>query len=400
MKNVLITGASGFVGKNMTAALRNIRDGKDGSRPSLRIGEIYLIDVDSSEAYFQAACEKADFVFNFAGVNRPKDESDFKKGNADFTVKLLSALKKAGNRCPVMQASSVQASLIGRYADGEYGKSKRAGEDAVFSYGRECGVEVMVYRFPNIFGKWCRPNYNSAVATFCHNTANGRPVSVNDPTVELELLYVDDLVREMLDALEGKAHRCEYADLEPVFCENGSFCAVPTTHKVTLGYVAELLSGFAEQPETLMIPEIPDGSFEKKLWSTYISYLPAHKVAFDLKKSEDDRGSFTELFKSAACGQVSVNITKPGVTKGQHWHSTKWEFFVVVAGHGLIRQRRIGDSEIIETEVSGERPRAVHMLPGYTHSITNLSKTDDLITVMWANESFDPQRPDTYHEEV
>ena len=398
--NILITGAAGFVGKNLTAALRNIKEGKDRTRPSLEIGELYLYDLGSTEAELDEACERADFVFNLAGVNRPVDPADFNRGNRDFAALLLEKLKAHGNTCPVMLASSLQATLIGRYAEGEYGKSKRAGEELFFDYAAESGARVLVYRFPNLFGKWCRPNYNSAVATFCHNTANGLPLTVNDPVVELTLLYIDDLVCEMLDAIEGREHRCDYDGLEPVFCAEGRFCAAPVTHKVTLGRIVELLGIFAEQPRTRMIPEIPDGSFEKKLWSTYLSYLPPSAVAYDLKMNVDHRGSFTELFKSEKCGQVSVNISKPGITKGEHWHNTKWEFFVVVSGHGLIRQRRVGSDEVIETEVSGERMQAVHMLPGYTHSIVNLSDTEDMVTVMWANERFDPEHPDTYFEKI
>ena len=398
--NILITGAAGFVGKNLTAALRNIKEGKDRTRPSLEIGELYLYDLGSTEAELDEACERADFVFNLAGVNRPVDPADFNRGNRDFAALLLEKLKSHGNTCPVMLASSLQATLIGRYAEGEYGKSKRAGEELFFDYAAESGARVLVYRFPNLFGKWCRPNYNSAVATFCHNTVNGLPLTVNDPAVELTLLYIDDLVCEMLDAVEGREHRCDYDGLEPVFCAEGRFCAAPVTHKVTLGRIVELLGIFAEQPRTRLIPEIPDGSFEKKLWSTYLSYLPTSAVAYDLKMNVDHRGSFTELFKSENCGQVSVNISKPGVTKGEHWHNTKWEFFVVVSGHGLIRQRRVGSDEVIETEVSGERMQAVHMLPGYTHSIVNLSDTEDMVTVMWANERFDPEHPDTYFEKI
>ncbi|MBQ8388282.1 MAG: NAD-dependent epimerase/dehydratase family protein [Clostridia bacterium] len=398
--NILITGAAGFVGKNLTAALRNIKEGKDRTRPGLEIGELYLYDLGSTEAELDEACERADFVFNLAGVNRPVDPADFNRGNRDFAALLLEKLKSHGNTCPVMLASSLQATLIGRYAEGEYGKSKRAGEELFFDYAAESGARVLVYRFPNLFGKWCRPNYNSAVATFCHNTANGLPLTVNDPAVELTLLYIDDLVCELLDAVEGREHRCDYDGLEPVFCAEGRFCAAPVTHKVTLGRIVELLGIFADQPKTRMIPEIPDGSFEKKLWSTYLSYLPPSAVAYDLKMNVDHRGSFTELFKSENCGQVSVNISKPGITKGEHWHNTKWEFFVVVSGHGLIRQRRVGSDEVIETEVSGERMQAVHMLPGYTHSIVNLSDTEDMVTVMWANERFDPEHPDTYFEKI
>ena len=397
--NVLITGAGGFVGKNLTEALRNIKNGKDRTHPTLEIGELYLYDIDSSEDVLEEGCKNADFVFNLAGVNRPQNASEFMEGNFGFASKLLEKLEKYENSCPVMLASSIQATLIGRY-DSDYGRSKKAGEELFFSYGERTGAKVLVYRFPNLFGKWCRPNYNSAVATFCHNIANDLPITVNDPTVSLELLYIDDLVCEMLCALEGREHRCEFDGIDTVLCENGRYCASPISHKVTLGEITELLYSFADQPKTLMIPEIPENSFAKKLYSTYLSYLPKEKVAFGLKMNTDARGSFTELFRSASCGQVSVNISKPGITKGQHWHNTKWEFFVVVSGHGLIQMRKIGTDEVLRFEVSGEKIEAVHMLPGYTHNIINLSETEDLVTVMWANESFDPEHPDTYFETV
>ena len=396
---VLITGANGFVGKNLTEALKNIRDGKDRTRPDLKIEEIYLYDIDSSKEELETACEKADFVFNLAGVNRPKDSSEFIKGNFGFASDLLDTLKRYNNKCPVMLASSVQATLIGRY-DGDYGRSKKAGEELFFNYSAETGARVFVYRFPNLFGKWCRPNYNSAVATFCYNTANDLPITVNDRSTQLELLYIDDLVAEMLDALEGKEHHCEFDGLKTVLCENGKYSAAPITHKVTLGEIADLLENFKAQPETLLMPEIPENSFAKKLYSTYLSYLPKEKVAFPFKMNVDNRGSFTELLKTQNCGQFSVNISKPGITKGQHWHNSKWEFFIVVSGHGLIEERKIGSDEVLRFEVSGDKIEAIHMLPGYTHNIINLSETEKLVTVMWANEQFDPNKPDTFYEEV
>ena len=396
--DILVTGARGFVGKNLVAALQNIRDGKDRTHPELDIREIFEYDTDGSPERLAAYARSADFVFHLAGVNRPKTAEEYLPGNTGSLEALLAALQSAGNRCPVMLASSAQASLVGRYAGSEYGKAKRACEKRLRAYAAEAGAKALIYRFPNVFGKWCRPNYNSAVATFCHNIANNLPVTVNDPATELELVYIDDLVAELLDALSGKAHRCDYDGLTPVPGEN--FCRVPVTHRVTLGKIIELLRSFHTQPETLLLPEIPAGSFEKKLYSTYFSYLPPEKIAFPLKMNVDARGSFTELLKTQNCGQFSVNITKPGVTKGQHWHNSKWEFFIVVAGHGLIRERKLDSDEVLEFEVSGERIEAVHMLPGYTHSITNLSDTDDLVTVMWANECFDPQRPDTFYEEV
>ena len=398
--NILVTGAKGFVGKNLCEALKNIRDGKDKTRPELKIDEVYEYDIDSVYEQLQDWCQKADFVFNLAGVNRPKDQSEFMTGNFGFASTLLDTLKKCGNNCPVMLSSSQQASLTGRFGNSEYGRSKKAGEDLFLNYQEETGAKVLVYRFPNLFGKWCRPNYNSAVATFCNNIANDLPIQVNDPSVELELLYIDDLVTEMLDALEGKEHRCEFDGLDIVTKEQGRYCYCPVTHKITLGEIVDLIRSFAEQPKTLMIPDIPDGSFAKKLYSTYLSYLPKEKVAFPLKMNVDDRGSFTELIHTLNCGQVSINISKPGITKGQHWHNTKWEFFIVVAGHGLIQERKIGTDEVIEFEVSGDNIQCIHMLPGYTHNIINLSETENLVTVMYCNEIFNPNKPDTYYETV
>ena len=397
--NVLITGAKGFVGKNLAEALKNIRDGKDRTRPDLKIEEIYLYDIDSSKEELETACKRADFVFNLAGVNRPQNAEGFMQGNFGFAGDLLNTLKKYNNKCPVMLSSSIQASLIGRY-DGDYGRSKKAGEELFFDYSAETGARVLVYRFPNLFGKWCRPNYNSAVATFCYNTANDLPITVNDRNTELELLYIDDLVTEMLDALENNEHHCEFDGIDAVMCQDGKYCAVPITYKVTLGEIADLLEGFKAQPKTLIMPEIPNNSFAKKLYSTYLSYLPKEKVSFPLKMNCDSRGSFTELLKTENCGQFSVNISKPGITKGQHWHNSKWEFFIVVSGHGLIEERKIGSDEVLRFEVSGEKLEAEHMLPGYTHNIINLSDTENLVTVMWANEQFDPKRPDTFYEEV
>ena len=397
--NILITGAAGFVGKNLTEALKNIRDGKDRTHPELQISEIYCYDVDSSAEELDLYCSKADFVFHLAGVNRPKDPAEFMQGNFGFTSELLDTLKKHRNTCPIMVSSSIQATCIGRY-DSDYGRSKKAGEDLVFAYGEETGAKVLVYRFPNLFGKWCRPNYNSAVATFCNNIANDLPITVNDPAVQLELLYIDDLIAEMMCALGGREHRSEYDGIETVLCDNGKYCAVPVTHKVTLGEIVDLLESFKAQPQNLLMPEIPYNSFDKKLYSTYLSYLPKDKISFPLKMNVDFRGSFTELLKTENCGQFSVNISKPGITKGQHWHHTKWEFFIVVSGHGLIQLRRIGTDEVLNFEVSGDKIEAVHMLPGYTHNIINLSETDDLVTLMWANEQFDPANPDTFYEEV
>ena len=397
---ILITGAAGFVGKNLTAALQSIKEGKDRTHPALTVEELYLYDLDTDASVLDEACQRADFVFHIAGVNRPQDPAEFMQGNRDSAEQLLTLLKKHGNKCPVMLSSSIQATLAGRFGNSEYGRSKRAGEDLFFAYAEETGARVLVYRFPNLFGKWCRPNYNSAVATFCHNIANDLPIQVNDPSVELELLYVDDLVDEMIAALEGREHHCEFDGVNTVLCENGRFCAAPVTHHVTLGEIVELLYSFQRQPSTLLMPEIPYNSFAKKLYSTYLSYLPAQKVSFPLKMNVDARGSFTELLRTEKCGQFSVNISKPGITKGQHWHHTKWEFFIVVSGHGLIQERRIGSDEVLNFEVSGEKIEAIHMLPGYTHNIINLSDTEDLVTVMWANECFDPNKPDTFFEVV
>ena len=398
--NILITGAAGFVGKNLAAALHCLQNGTDRTRPNLSVGELYLYDKDSPAELLEEGCQNADFVFNLAGVNRPQDSREFMEGNFGFASTLLDTLKKYHNTCPVMLSSSIQATLIGRYADGDYGKSKKAGEDLFFRYAQETGAKVLVYRFPNLFGKWCRPNYNSVVATFCNNYAHDLPIQVNDPAVQLEMLYIDDLVTEMLDALEGKAHACEFEGLTPVFRADGRFCAAPVTHSVTLGEIVSLLDAFRAQPQTLKMPEIPAGSFAKKLYSTYLSYLPAEKAIFTPKTNVDVRGSFTELLKTENCGQFSVNISKPGITKGQHWHNTKWEFFIVVSGHGLIQQRKIGTEEILNFEVSGAEIQAVHMLPGYTHNIINLSETENLVTLMWANECFDPEKPDTFFEPV
>ena len=397
--NILVTGSNGFVGRNLVENLKNIRDGKDRTRPELKIDEIYEYDIDNTEAELDQFCSGCDFVFNLAGVNRPKAQTEFMQGNFGFASTLLETLKKHKNACPVMLSSSIQATLIGRY-DSEYGRSKKAGEDLFFRYARETDAKVLVYRFPNLFGKWCRPNYNSAVATFCHNIANDLPITVSDPSVELELLYIDDLVAEMLDALERKEHHCEFDGTTTILTDGGRYCAVPTTHWVTLGEIVELLRTFHEQQQTLIMPEIPANSFAKKLYSTYLSYLPKEKIAFPLKMNTDARGSFTEFLKTDNCGQFSVNISKPGVRKGQHWHNTKWEFFIVVSGHGLIQERKIGTDEVLNFEVSGEKMEAVHMLPGYTHNIINLSETENLVTVMWANEQFDSSKPDTFGEKV
>ena len=387
--NILVTGANGFVGKNLTARLETLRDGRDRTRPSLQIGEIYRCTREMSPEALADCCKKADLVVHLAGVNRPKDPEEFAAGNTDFTRTLLETLRKSGNRCPVLLASSIQASLTGRFAGSPYGQSKKAAEELLLAYGEETGAAGMIYRLPNLFGKWCRPNYNSVVATFCHNISRELPITASDPAVELELVYIDDLIDEILDAMEGHPHRSE-----------GAYCRVPVSHRVTLGEIVRLLHSFHDQPRTLLLPEIPEGSFEKKLYSTYLSYLPPEKIAFPLKMNVDERGSFTELLKTASCGQVSVNISKPGITKGQHWHNSKWEFFMVVAGHGLIQERRIGSDEKIEFEVSGDQIQAVHMLPGYTHNIINLSETEDLVTLMWANESFDANHPDTFFEKV
>ena len=451
---ILITGAKGFVGRNLCANLRNIQEGKDRTRPNLKIDEVYAYDLDSTPAELDEWCQKADFVFNLAGVNRPKETSEFMAGNFGFASTLLDTLKKYGNKCPVMLSSSQQASLTGRFGNSEYGRSKKAGEDLFLQYERETGARVLIYRFPNLFGKWCRPNYNSAVATFCHAIANDLPYTVNDPSVELELLYIDDLMREMLDALEGKEHRCEFEGLTvipsdpnsftttrpslpkegtypqpnlpptsgedltaPPVAQNakvssdhqrsglgslsiGRYCYCPVTHRVTLGEIVELLKSFAEQPKTLIIPEIPEGSFAKKLYSTYLSYLPKEKMVFQPKNNEDYRGNFIEIIKTKSCGQFSVNVSKPGITRGQHWHHSKWEIFAVVSGHGLIQERQEGTEEVISFEVSGDDVKAIQMLPGYTHNIINLSDTEPLVTFMWANELFDPNFPDTYFDPV
>ena len=409
------------MGKNLCANLRNIQEGKDRRFPELNIEEIYEYDIDTDPSLLDGFCANADFVFNLAGVNRPQNQEEFMQGNFGFASTLLDTLKKHGNKCPVMLSSSQQASLTGRFGNSEYGRSKKAGEDLFLDYSNEVGAKVFVYRFPNLFGKWCRPNYNSAVATFCNAFANDLPYTVNDPSVELELLYIDDLVDEMIACLKGEEHRCEFNGLEVIptgsceaaksvksvesVCEKssvpeGRYCYVPMTHKITLGEIVDLLKQFAAQPQTLMIPEIPANSFAKKLYSTYLSYLPKEKVAFPLKMNVDDRGSFTELVHTLNCGQVSINISKPGITKGQHWHNTKWEFFIVVSGHGLIQERKLGTDEVIEFEVTGDNIQCIHMLPGYTHNIINLSETENLVTVMYCNEIFDPNKPDTYFEKV
>lgn len=411
---ILVTGAKGFVGKNLCAALHNIKDGKDKTHPAIAIEAVYEYDIDSKPEELDAWCKECDFVFNLAGVNRPQNQEEFMQGNFGFASTLLDTLKKHKNTCPVMLSSSQQASLTGRFGNSEYGRSKKAGEDMFLRYEQEVlapavqefkgskGLRprVLVYRFPNLFGKWCRPNYNSAVATFCNAFANDLPYTVNDPSVELELLYIDDLVDEMMACFEGKEHRCEFEGLEVLPKEGGRYCYCPITHKITLGGIVDLLKSFVEQPKTLTIPEIPNGSFAKKLYSTYLSYLPKEKVAFPLKMNVDDRGSFTELVHTLNCGQVSINISRPGITKGQHWHNTKWEFFIVVSGHGLIQERKLGTDEVIEFEVTGDNIQCIHMLPGYTHNIINLSDTENLVTVMYCNEIFDPNKPDTFFEKV
>ena len=397
---ILVTGAKGFVGQNLCAQLKNIRDGKAKCYGDVVVEDIFEYDIDSTAEQLDAYCREADFVFNLAGVNRPQNTEEFMEGNFGFASTLLETLEKHGNKAPVMLSSSIQATSAGRFGDSEYGRSKRAGEELFFNYSTRTGARVLVYRFPNLFGKWCRPNYNSAVATFCNNIANDLPITVNDRSTELELLYIDDLVDEMIATLRGEEHHCEFEGVETVLCDNGKYCTVPTTHKVTLGEIVDLLEAFKAQPQTLVVPEIPDNSFAKKLYSTYLSYLPKEKALFELKMNCDARGSFTELLRSEKCGQVSVNISKPGITKGEHWHNTKWEFFIVVSGKGLIQQRRVGSDEVLNFEVSGEKIEAVHMLPGYTHNIINLSDTEDLVTVMWANEAFDPNKPDTYFEKV
>ena len=410
--NILVTGAAGFVGRNLVENLKNIRDGKNRTRPEIKIEEIYEYDRNNTREQLDEWCGKADFVFNLAGVNRPQDPKEFREGNFGFASTLLDTLKKHGNKCPVMLSSSLQATLAGRFGTSEYGLSKRDGEELFFSYAAETGAIVYVYRFPNLVGKWVRPNYNSAVGTFCNNIANDLPITVNDPAVELEMLFIDDLINEMYDAMDGHPHRAEYPKtgevvdgveydgLTPRATDEGRYCYAPVTHKATLGQIVELLYTFHDQPQNLIMPQIAPGSFEKKLYSMYLSYLPKKKVAFDLKMNCDDRGSFTELLKTTDHGQFSVNISKPGITKGQHWHNTKWEFFIVVSGHGLIQERKIGTDEVIEFEVSGDRIQAVHMLPGYTHNIINLSETENLVTVMWANEFFDSNHPDTFFEKV
>lgn len=410
--NILVTGAKGFAGRNIVENLKCLRDGRNQTRPNLQIDDIYEYDLDNTLEELDMFCQKADWICHLAGVNRPKDPEEFKKGNFGFTSILLDKLKKHHNQAPIMLSSSLQATLAGRFGESEYGRSKLAGEDLIFAYSRENGVPVYIYRFPNLVGKWVRPNYNSAVGTFCHNIAHDLPIQINDPRVELEMLFIDDLIDELLDCMEGYPHHCEYPKagevvdgieydgLTPQPTENGHYCYAPITHKATLGHIVDLLSLFHDQPKTLMIPRIASGSFEKKLYSMYLSYLPKEKVAFDLQMNCDDRGSFTELLKTEDHGQFSVNISKPGITKGQHWHNTKWEFFIVVSGHGLIQERKIGTDEILEFEVSGDKIQAVHMLPGYTHNIINLSETENLVTVMWANESFDKNRPDTFYEKV
>ena len=397
---ILVTGAKGFVGRNLCAQLNNIKEGKARCYGDLQIDMVYEYDIDSTPEQLEEWCRECDFVFNLAGVNRPKDPEEFMKGNFGFASTLLDTLKKYGNKAPVMLSSSAQASLTGRFGNSEYGRSKKAGEDLFLQYGHESGVKVLVYRFPNLYGKWCRPNYNSAIATFCHNMANDLPITVNDPSVELEVLYIDDLVDEMILALKGQEHRCEFDGLEVLPIPDGRYCYCPVTHRATLGEIAGLLAQFRKIPETLMMPEMPADSFTKRLLSTYFSYLPKEKAVFDLKTNGDDRGTFTELVRTPGCGQVSVNISRPGVTKGQHWHNTKWEQFIVVSGHGLIQMRKEGTEDVIEYEVSGDRMQSVIMLPGYTHNIINLSDTQDLVTVMYANEIFNPERPDTYSDPV
>lgn len=397
--NILVTGAKGFVGRNLCHALKSIRDGKDKTHPELNIENIYEYDVDGTLEQLDEFCSKCDFVFNLAGVNRPQNQEEFMQGNFGFASTLLDTLKKHNNKCPIMISSSIQATCIGRY-DSEYGRSKKAGEELMFSYQEEQGVKVLVYRFPNLFGKWCKPNYNSAVATFCNNIANDLPITINDRNIELELLYIDDLVDEMLQALVNKENRCEFDGINAYLTEKGKYCVVPVTHKVTLGRIVDILQSFNDQPKTLVMPEIPKGSFEHKLYSTYLSYLPKEKIAIPLKMNRDYRGSFTELMKTEKCGQFSVNISEPSIKKGEHWHNSKWEFFIVVSGHGLIQQRKVDSDEILNFEVSGENIEAIHILPGYTHNIINLSDTEKLVTIMWANEKFDSNHPDTIFELV
>ncbi len=396
---ILVTGSKGFVGRNLCTSLANIRDGWDKTRPNLTVSEILEYDIDTDPALLDEYCKKADFVFNLAGVTRPQNTEEFMAGNFGFASTLLDTLKKYNNTCPVMISSSIQATCIGRY-DGDYGRSKKSGEDLMFKYGEETGAKVLIYRFPNLFGKWSKPNYNSVIATFCNNIANDLPIVVNDSSTQLELLYIDDVVTEMLDALEGKEHHCEYEGIETIYKADGRFCASPITHKVTLGEIVYLLNSFKAQVDTMIFADIPDNSLIKKLYSTFLSYLPKEKMIHTLKMNSDERGSFTEIIKTERCGQFSVNIAKPGIVRGEHWHHTKWEVFVVVSGHGLIQERKIGSDEIFEFEVSGDNIQAVHMLPGYTHNIINLSDTEDLVTVMWANEQFNSKKPDTFHELV
>lgn len=397
---ILVTGANGFVGKNLVETLKNLKNNKDRTRPELKIEEIFCYDIEDTASALDKYCRQADFVFNLAGVNRPKDTKDFMRENFGFSEILLNTLRKHNNNCPIMLSSSIQATLCGRFGDSEYGKSKRAGEELFFEYSKQTGAKVLVYRFPNLFGKWCKPNYNSVIATFCNNIANDLPIYINDRATLLELVYIDDLVQEMLDALEGKEHYCEFKGVEAILSNNGQFCAVPISYNISLGEIADLLKEFRDQPKTLIIPQISENSFEKKLYSTYLSYLPKDKITFPLKMNADSRGSFTELLKTRDCGQFSVNISKPGITKGQHWHNSKWEFFIVVSGQALIQERKINSSEIINIRVDGGNPTAVHMLPGYTHNIINLSDTENLVTLMWANEIFNPDKPDTFFEPV
>ncbi len=397
---VLVTGAKGFVGKNLVCALKNVQEGKDRTRGDLQIEQIWEYDLDTPASVLDEACAEADFVFHLAGVNRPKDKAEFMTGNVGFTETLLQKLRDCGNRCPVMLSSSTQASLLGRFAGSDYGASKRAAEKEFFAYAAQTGASVLVYRFPNLFGKWCRPGYNSAVATFCHNVARDLPITVSDPAVELELVYIDDLVDELLLALRGKAHRCELDGLTPVPKPDGAYCCVPVSHRATLGQIVDLLRSFRAQPDTLLMPPIPDGSFAKKLYATYLSDLPRERVSFPLRMNCDARGSFTELLRTEGHGQFSVNVSRPGIVKGEHWHNTKWEFFIVVSGHALIQERKIGSDEVLNFEVSGDRIEAVHMLPGYTHNIINPSQTENLVTLMWASECFDPNHPDTFREDV
>lgn len=397
---ILVTGAKGFVGKNLCAQLNNIKEGKARCYGDLVIDQVFEYDIDSKETELEYFCQNADFVFNLAGVNRPQNSEEFMEGNFGFASVLLESLKKYNNTCPVMLSSSIQATLAGRFGTSEYGKSKKAGEDLFFNYSKETGAKVLVYRFPNLYGKWCRPNYNSAVATFCNNIANDLPIKVNDPSVELELLYIDDLVDEMINALKGNEHHCEFEGVDTIIKADGRYCAVTITHHISLGEIVNMLHMFHDLPQTLMIPDMPSDSFTKRLYSTYLSYLPKEKAIYDLKMNVDNRGSFTELVHTLNCGQISVNISKPGIIKGQHWHNTKWEQFIVVSGHGLIQQRKEGSNEILNFEVCGDKLQSVIMLPGYTHNIINLSETENLITVMYCNEQFNVTKPDTYFDLV